>query len=91
MWRRDEHLHRAGSATTPGDGRGPPEIGLWLVYRTFALGAPLRLTWRQLYRQFDRADPGLAGVEPHDGSGTPDPASLDTGYRPPLNQVQPRR
>ena len=40
-WRRDEHLHRAGSATTPGDGRGPPEIGLWLVYRTFARGPDL--------------------------------------------------
>ena len=25
---------------------------LWLVYRTFALRAPLRLTWRHLYRQF---------------------------------------
>ena len=24
----------------------------WLVYRTFALRAPLRLSWRQVYRQF---------------------------------------
>ena len=24
----------------------------WLVYRTFTLKAPLRLSWRQLYRQF---------------------------------------
>ena len=29
------------------------DLYLWLVYRTFALGAPLRLTWRQLYHQFD--------------------------------------
>ena len=28
------------------------DLYLWLVYRTFALRAPLRLTWRQLYRQF---------------------------------------
>ena len=25
---------------------------LWLVYRTFALRAPLRLSWRAVYRQF---------------------------------------
>ena len=35
------------------------DLYLWLTYRTFALGAPLRLTWRQLYRQFD-ADPAQA-------------------------------
>ena len=35
------------------------DLYLWLVYRTFALRAPLRLTWRQLYRQFD-ADPAKA-------------------------------
>ena len=29
---------------------------MWLVYRTFPLRAPLRLTWQQVYRQF--------GVEP---------------------------
>ena len=28
------------------------DLYLWLVYRTFALRAPLRLTWRQVYRQF---------------------------------------
>ena len=28
------------------------DLYLWLVYRTFALRAPQRLTWRQLYRQF---------------------------------------
>ena len=32
------------------------DLYLWLTYRTFALRAPLRLTWRQLYRQFG-ADP----------------------------------
>ena len=28
------------------------DLYLWLTYRTFALRAPLRLSWRQLYRQF---------------------------------------
>ena len=28
------------------------DLYLWLVYRTFPLGAPLRLTWKQLYSQF---------------------------------------
>ena len=28
------------------------DLYLWLTYRTFSLRAPLRLTWRQLYRQF---------------------------------------
>ena len=28
------------------------DLYLWLVYRTFALRAPLRLTWRLLYGQF---------------------------------------
>ena len=29
------------------------DLYLWLVYRTFPLRAPQRLTWRQLYHQFD--------------------------------------
>ena len=28
------------------------DLYLWLTYCTFALHAPQRLTWRQLYRQF---------------------------------------
>ena len=28
------------------------DLYLWLSYRTFALRAPLRLSWRQVYRQF---------------------------------------
>ena len=36
------------------------DLYLWLTYRTFALKAPLRLSWRQLYRQFG-ADPVKAG------------------------------
>ena len=36
------------------------DLYLWLTYRTFALRAPLRLTWRHLYHQFD-ADPSKAG------------------------------
>ena len=35
------------------------DLYLWLVYRTFALRAPKRITWRQLYCQFGR-DPALA-------------------------------
>ena len=35
------------------------DLYLWLVYRTFALRAPLRLTWRLLYSQFG-ADPDKA-------------------------------
>ena len=35
------------------------DLYLWLVYRTFALRAPLRLTWRQLYQQFG-SDPDRA-------------------------------
>ena len=35
------------------------DLYLWLVYRTFALRAPLRLTWRQVYRQFG-VDPSRA-------------------------------
>ena len=33
---------------------------LWLTYRTFTLKRPLRLSWRQLYRQFG-VDPARAG------------------------------
>ena len=35
------------------------DLYLWLTYRTFNLTRPLRLTWRQLYRQFGR-DPAKA-------------------------------
>ena len=28
------------------------DLYLWLVYRTFTLRTPLRITWRQVYRQF---------------------------------------
>ena len=35
------------------------DLYLWLVYRTFTLRAPLRLTWRLLYGQFG-ADPDKA-------------------------------
>ena len=28
------------------------DLYLWLVYRTFPLRAPLRISWRQMYRQF---------------------------------------
>ena len=35
------------------------DLYLWLTYRTFALARPLRLSWRQLYRQFG-ADPSKA-------------------------------
>ena len=35
------------------------DLYLWLTYRTFALRAPLRLLWRQVYRQFG-VDPARA-------------------------------
>ena len=35
------------------------DLYLWLVYRTFALTRPLRITWRQLYLQFG-VDPDRA-------------------------------
>ena len=28
------------------------DLYLWLIYRTFPLRAPQRITWRQVYRQF---------------------------------------
>ena len=36
------------------------DLYLWLVYRTFALKRPLRLSWPQLYHQFG-VDPAQAG------------------------------
>ena len=36
------------------------DLYLWLVYRTFGLTRPLRLTWPLVYRQFG-ADPARAG------------------------------
>ena len=35
------------------------DLYVWLVYRTFSLDAPLRLSWAMLYRQFG-ADPEKA-------------------------------
>ena len=35
------------------------DLYLWLAYRTFSLRAPLRLSWRQVYRQFG-VDPDKA-------------------------------
>ena len=36
------------------------DLYLWLTYRTFALKAPMRLSWKVLYRQFG-ANPAKAG------------------------------
>ena len=36
------------------------DLYLWLTYRTFTLKHPLRLSWRQLYRQFG-VNPAMAG------------------------------
>ena len=38
------------------------DLYLWLTYRLFGLAAPLRLTWRQLYRQFG-VNPGKTDRE----------------------------
>ena len=35
------------------------DLYLWTAYRTFALKRPLRLSWRQVYRQFG-VDPAKA-------------------------------
>ena len=35
------------------------DLYLWVAYRTFALERPLRISWRQLYRQFG-AEPSKA-------------------------------
>ena len=35
------------------------DLYLWLAYRTFALKRPIRLSWRQVYRQFG-VDPDKA-------------------------------
>ncbi len=35
------------------------DLYLWLTYRTFSLTRPLRLSWRQVYRQFG-VDPAKA-------------------------------
>ena len=40
------------------------DLYLWLTYRTFMLKAPLRLSWKALYRQFG-ADPAKAGNPKH--------------------------
>ena len=41
------------------------DLYLWLTYRTFALKAPLCLSWRQLYRQFGVDPPRLAIRTPY--------------------------
>ena len=35
------------------------DLYLWLTYRTFSMKHPLRLSWRQVYRQFG-VDPAKA-------------------------------
>ena len=45
------------------------DLYLWLTYRTFHLKAPLRLTWRKLYRQFG-ADPARANARTVDAFRT---------------------
>ena len=98
---RHEHPHVAQTLRP-----GPRFSTSGLNYRSFTLRAPLRLTWRQLYKQFG-TDPAKASNKfivvrnfrqnvlrelkkiktawPAtgllDGSGRPDPSSLDTGDR----------
>ena len=40
------------------------DLYLWLVYRTFALRAPLRLSWRQVYLQFGSYPAKASNKEP---------------------------
>ena len=49
------------------------DLYLWLVYRTFPLRAPLRLSWRQVYRQFgahpdNASDKRYRSKLPHKGA-----------------------
>ena len=54
--RTAQHEHPHGPQTLRTLGL---DLYLWLVYRTFALRAPLRLSWQQVYGQFG-ADPAKA-------------------------------
>ena len=54
------------------------DLYLWLVYRTFALRAPLRLSWRLLYSQF--------GVDPDKAS---DMGRISSRHR--VRDLQSRR
>ena len=53
------------------------DLYLWLVYRTFALRAPQRLTWKQLYRQF--------GVHPSEAN---DRVTVDNFRKDCLREVE---
>ena len=59
---RYEHPESTQAVLRLGSGPGT----LWLTYRTFArLSAPLRLSWRQLYRQFGARTRPQAGDKNH--------------------------
>ena len=58
------------------------DIYLWLTYRTFALKWPLRLSWRQMYRQFG-VDPARHAVcAPRAGSPVLGEHAQDSGRYP---------
>ena len=57
----DEHVARPERAHAAVESRPVvADAGREVTYRTFNLKSPIRLTWRQLYRQFG-ADPAKAG------------------------------
>ena len=81
------------------------DLYLWLVYRTFPLRAPLRLTWRHLYQQFgvhpaNASDKNIVEPIPHaclarvekDQAGLDGPELRHTSGRPdpaPLDSGDP--
>ena len=79
------------------------DLYLWLTYRTFTLRAPLRLSWRNLYRQFgvdpDKASDnntvqelpvqGLSARVEEDQAGLAGVELLDGSGRPDLASLDP--
>ena len=68
------------------------DLYLWLLYRTWALKAPLKLSWRQLYRQFG-AEPDQAADKRIVDAFRTDCLRELTKIRlawPPLNYATPR-
>ena len=64
------------------------DLYLWLTYRTFPLRAPLRLTWRQVYRclGWKEQKTGLRGSSPN-GMSRKTPLSSCLAYNPPEIEI----
>ena len=66
------------------------DLYLWLVYRTFPLRAPLRLSWRQVYRQFG-AHPDNASDKAQNQSSRHGPPSGGPDFQRPSNRAPATR